>query len=152
MPEPEPQVSVPREVASYWDDDPTEAAAEPPPAEVDHACASLPMSYVADPRQRIEIHRKLAEITDEAGLERLREELCDRFGSLPAPAELLLQVSRLRVLAGERGIASVETKGDKLILTRNHDFITVGGKFPRLTRPSVKARLKEIERVLKAVC
>jgi len=37
------------------------------------------------------------------------------------------------------------------MLTRHDDFITIGGKFPRLTKKDAKARLKEIKRLLLAI-
>jgi hypothetical protein len=37
------------------------------------------------------------------------------------------------------------------MLKRNNDFITVGGKFPRLTKQDAKGRLKEIKRLLLAL-
>ena len=37
------------------------------------------------------------------------------------------------------------------MLTRRGDFITLGGKFPRLTKKDAKARLKEIKRLLLAI-
>jgi hypothetical protein len=37
------------------------------------------------------------------------------------------------------------------MLTRNNDFITLGGKFPRLTKQDGKARLKEIKKLLLAL-
>jgi hypothetical protein len=37
------------------------------------------------------------------------------------------------------------------MLTRHDDFITLGGKFPRLAKKEVKARLKEIKRLLLAI-
>jgi len=42
-------------------------------------------------------------------------------------------------------------KKNKLMLTRNNDFITLGGKFPRLTKKAAKARLKEIKKLLLAL-
>jgi hypothetical protein len=45
----------------------------------------------------------------------------------------------------------LEVKEDKLMLTRNNDFITLGGKFPRLTKKAAKARLKEIKKLLLAL-
>ena len=50
-----------------------------------------------------------------------------------------------------RAIDRLETKADKLMLTRNNDFIMAGGKFPRLTKTSVKARLNEIKRLLQSL-
>jgi hypothetical protein len=39
----------------------------------------------------------------------------------------------------------------KLVLTRRRDFITLGGKFPRLTKQDAKGRLKEIKKLLLAL-
>ena len=65
--------------------------------------------------------------------------------------ELLLLVGELKILASERAITVIEVKEDKLMLTRNNDYLTVGGKFPRLTKKEPKARLKEIKRLLLAL-
>jgi hypothetical protein len=37
------------------------------------------------------------------------------------------------------------------MLTRNHGFIMLGGKFPRLTKVGAAARLKEIKKLLLAL-
>ena len=113
--------------------------------------ASLPHKYVPEPQHRIEIYRKLAQVTDKPSLEALQRELRDRFGPLPAPVELLLQVTELKILGGERKVTVIETKDDKLMLTRHGDFITLGGKFPRLTKKDAPGRLKEIKKVLLAI-
>jgi transcription-repair coupling factor (superfamily II helicase) len=48
-------------------------------------------------------------------------------------------------------VTIIETKEDKLMLTRHGDFLQVGGKFPRLTKPDAKGRLMEIKRLLLAL-
>ena len=55
------------------------------------------------------------------------------------------------MLASERGITVIEVKEDRLMLTRNNDYVMVGSKFPRLTRKQPSARLKEIKRLLAAL-
>ena len=115
------------------------------------ANAYVPLQYISDPRQRVEIYRKLAQVTDNRSLRALRDELRDRFGSLPPPIELLLQVAELKVLADDRGITVMETQKDKLMLTRNNDYITLAGKFPRLTKKEAKTRLDEIRKLLLAL-
>ncbi len=115
------------------------------------AAAWIPFAYVSDARQRIEIYRKLAEISDKAGVQNLEQELRDRFGPVPASLSLLLQVAELKTMAGERGITLIEVKEDKLMLTRNNDFIMVGSKFPRLTKKDAGGRLKEIKKLLLAL-
>jgi transcription-repair coupling factor (superfamily II helicase) len=111
----------------------------------------LPHAYIPEPQHRIEIYRKLAQATDKPALDGLQKELRDRFGPLPPPVELLLLVGELKTLASERGITTLEVKEDKLMLTRQDDFITLGGKFPRLTKKDAKARLKEIKKLLLAL-
>ena len=115
------------------------------------ASACAPFKYISDSRQRIDVYRKLAQATDKQALKNLRAELRDRFGPLPPPMERLLQVAELKVLAADRGITVMETKEDKLMLTRNEDYITLAGKFPRLTETEAKARLDEIRKLLVAL-
>ena len=60
----------------------------------------------------------------------MKNELRDRFGPLPPPAELLLKTAELKLIAAERNVSIIETKGDKLMLTRNHDYIMIRRKIP----------------------
>ena len=113
--------------------------------------SGLPHNYVTEPQHRIEIYRKLAQATDKPALDALQKELRDRFGPLPAPVELLLAVGELKILASEKAVTAIEVEEDKLKITHHNDFITFGGKFPRLTKKEAKARLKEIKRLLLAI-
>jgi transcription-repair coupling factor (superfamily II helicase) len=113
--------------------------------------STLPENYVTEPHHRIEIYRKLAQATDKAALDALQKELRDRFGPPPPPVDLLLAVGELKILASEKAVTAIEVEEGKLKLTRHGDFITLGGKFPRLTKKEAKARLKEIKRLLLAI-
>jgi transcription-repair coupling factor (superfamily II helicase) len=113
--------------------------------------ASIPFKYISDSRQRIEIYRKLAQASDKPALQSLEKEIRDRFGPLPPALQLLLLIGELKILASDRGISSIEVKEDRLMLTRNNDFIMVGSKFPRLTKTEPSARLKEIKKLLTAL-
>ena len=73
------------------------------------------------------------------------------LGPLPSAVELLLAITELKILACEKNVTVIEVKEDKLMLTRHNDFITLGGKFPRLTKQDIKARLKEIKKLLLAI-
>ena len=113
--------------------------------------SNLPESYVPEAHHRIEVYRKLAQATEKSGLEALQKELRDRFGPLPPSVEILLQIGELKILASEKNVTGIEVEEDKLKLTRHGDFITLGGKFPRLTKKDPKARLKEIKKLLLAI-
>lgn len=112
---------------------------------------NLPENYAPESQHRIEIYRKLAQATEKTALEDLQKEMRDRFGPMPPSVELLFAVAELKLLASERHITVVEVKEDKIMLKRNNDFITLGGKFPRLTKKDAKGRLKELKKLLLAL-
>jgi transcription-repair coupling factor (superfamily II helicase) len=126
--------SVPPEAASPWP-----------------ASACIPLNYVSDSSQRIEIYRKLAQCGDLPALAALKRELRDRFGPIPHPVERLLKVAELKLLAAARGITAIEVETQKVKLTRNNDFIMVGSKFPRLTKLDPEGRLRELRQLLLAL-
>ena len=78
----------------------------------------------------------------------MADELRDRFGPPTPPVTLLLQVAELRLFAALLDITAIEVREDRLMLTRNGEFLQVGGRFPRLTKRDPKARLQEIRRFL----
>jgi transcription-repair coupling factor (superfamily II helicase) len=69
--------------------------------------AHLPSDYVAREDLRLEAYRRLAAVTAEAEVDDIRSEWLDRFGPLPAPAEGLLAVARLRVECLRTGVREV---------------------------------------------
>jgi transcription-repair coupling factor (superfamily II helicase) len=144
---------VPREVAVYYSEPGDVDAKEDEDAAscpVDRITAALPLGYVPEPQQRIDIHRKLAQANDLASLEQLRGELRDRFGPLPLAADRLLQVAELKILAAARGVTHMETRGNKLMLTRNQQYVMVNDRFPRLQQKTAAGRLQEIRKLLLA--
>jgi transcription-repair coupling factor (superfamily II helicase) len=141
-------VNVPRETATYVEADDRPDTESRFTHHVSRVPAYLPLNYISDSRQRIEVYRKLAQTTDKRALEKLTQELRDRFGPLPPAVEVLLQVAELKLLASEKAVSIIETKEDKLLLTRRGDLLTLGTKLPRLTKIQPVARLKEIKKVL----
>jgi len=106
--------------------------------------AFLPRSYINDTPLRIQAYRRIAEITTAEQLDRLIKEWRDRFGAFPKAVENLITLAQIKLAAAIPGISRVETREDKLMLTRRGDFILVGGKFPRLFAPEIEKRLQEI--------
>ena len=113
--------------------------------------AFLPLDYVRESAQRIEIHRKLAQASDKAAMDGLRRELRDRFGPLTPPVELLLELAELRIFAAGHRVTGIEVVEGKLKLTRNGELVTVGGHFPRLTKRTASARIAEIRRLIQSM-
>jgi transcription-repair coupling factor (superfamily II helicase) len=69
--------------------------------------AYLPRDYVPGQRARIEVYRRLARVRRLDKLDDFRQELRDRFGALPEPAEWLLRLAELRLLAARWKVATL---------------------------------------------
>lgn len=69
--------------------------------------AHLPPDYIGSDRLRLEAYRRLAAAPDDAAVDAVIEELVDRYGPLPEPAELLVAVARLRLLARAHGLTEI---------------------------------------------
>jgi transcription-repair coupling factor (superfamily II helicase) len=69
--------------------------------------AHLPPDYIASDRLRLEGYRRLAAAASDSEVAAVVEELTDRYGALPEPAERLVAVARLRLLCRDSGITEV---------------------------------------------
>jgi transcription-repair coupling factor (superfamily II helicase) len=78
--------------------------------------ARLPDDYVATVSQRLVLYKRLASCRDDAEVDRLRDEILDRFGPLPELAENLLQVIRLKIQARDLGVASLDLANGEFVL------------------------------------
>ena len=65
-------------------------------------------------------------------MEKLAEELKDRFGQLPKSAETLLDLTEIKLRARERGIDTVELSGETLVIRRQGKIYNPFGKFPKI--------------------
>ncbi|KWX25459.1 transcription-repair coupling factor [Mycolicibacterium wolinskyi] len=69
--------------------------------------AHLPPDYIGSDRLRLEGYRRLAAASDEDAVRAVVEELVDRYGPLPEPAQRLVAVALLRLLCREYGITEI---------------------------------------------
>jgi transcription-repair coupling factor (superfamily II helicase) len=79
--------------------------------------AYVPADYVPYEQAKIEIHRRVAGALEVADVERLREELQDRFGPVPEPLANLLSLQRARIKLGQAGARDVSLRGERLAVT-----------------------------------
>ncbi len=73
-----------------------------------HMPALLPETYCGDVHERLVLYKRLANCTSDEELERLTEELVDRFGPLPDPTRTLLEAHRLRIQGAPLGVAKID--------------------------------------------
>jgi len=79
--------------------------------------ARLPEDYVPDVSQRLVLYKRLASCRDDAEVDRIRDELLDRFGVMPAEAENLIEVIRIKIQARALGVAAIDQLKGEIVLT-----------------------------------
>jgi transcription-repair coupling factor (superfamily II helicase) len=108
-----------------------------PPAEVKldlPVDAHLPPEYVPGGEQRLEAYRRLAAVTTQAEVDDVAAEWLDRYGPLPAPAEALVRVARLRAECVRTGVREVTVARDVIRLA------------PLALKASAQIRLRRLSR------
>ena len=81
-----------------------------------HTPALLPNDYCGDIHQRLVIYKRLAHCNTQEDLDDMQQELIDRFGLLPDPAQTLLDSHRLRILAKPLGISKVDASSEAIVI------------------------------------
>ena len=79
--------------------------------------AYLPDNYVPDSRQKVSIYKKIAGLKDQEALNELREELKDRYGAIPEPVEMLLEVANIKQLSQHLGITTIVAGKEQVKVT-----------------------------------
>ena len=73
-----------------------------------HVPALLPETYCSDVHERLVLYKRLANCETEEQLTAMQEELIDRFGLPPQPAQALLACHRLRIAAQHFGVTKID--------------------------------------------
>jgi transcription-repair coupling factor (superfamily II helicase) len=84
----------------------------------------IPADYVPEPQQRMALYKRVSELTTPSQIERLHEEICDRYGPLPEAARGMLAYATLRLRAEALGIQQIDRT--------ERAFLLRPGREPRL--------------------
>ena len=82
-----------------------------------HAPALLPDSYCGDVHTRLNLYKRLATADKADQIDRLLEEITDRFGKLPPQGQTLFDTHRLRVLAKPYGVQKIDAAPQLMNIT-----------------------------------
>ncbi len=113
------------------------------------ASAFVPFEFVKEEKIRLEIYRKLAELSTDDNLVETRKELKDRFGRIPPPVERLFSLAELKIAAHSKNITAVEVREGKVMLIRNAQYLKEGVRFPRLSESDPDRMLDETIRIVR---
>lgn len=82
--------------------------------------AHLPHDYVPDERLRLMAYTTLAQASKEADIAEFVAEMTDRYGPLPAPVKVLVEVAQLRLLARAAGLTEIVSAGTRIRFAPAH--------------------------------
>jgi transcription-repair coupling factor (superfamily II helicase) len=81
-----------------------------------HAPALLPEAFCGDVHERLVLYKRLANCDTEAALESMQEELIDRFGLLPEPAQTLIDCHHLRILGRPLDLTKIDASSAAIVV------------------------------------
>ncbi len=73
-----------------------------------HTPAFFPNDWIASPKLRLALYRRIAAASDSNSLNRLRSEVRDRFGPFPPEAEALFQMHQIKLAAKSLGLLKLD--------------------------------------------
>lgn len=80
---------------------------------------AIPEDYIQDMGQRLRTYKRVSSARDEETLALIRRETEDRYGRVPPPVEELFSYARLRRLAEEVGVVSIDKTADGIAIKFN---------------------------------
>ncbi len=116
------------------------------------AAAHIPSTYIPEETLRMSAYRRIAEAQSEDQLDALQAELQDRFGPVPAATCRLVSIAKLRCLAAEANISSIEVRKRKVLLHRQQHLLTLPDSgLPRIQTRNPDSALAELSHLLQEV-
>jgi len=91
-----------------------EISAEPDTLINVRASAFIPEDYISDVSLRLAAYKELSSVTDEAGLQGIRDDLEDRYGPVPEPAMNLMEIMTIKLIAKKAKVARIDA-GKELV-------------------------------------
>ena len=82
-----------------------------------HLPAFIPEAYVEDPGERLSLYRRLSLSRSDEEVERIREELVDRFGGIPSEVDHLIEVIKVKIVLTRLSIRKFEQTPSQMVLT-----------------------------------
>jgi transcription-repair coupling factor (superfamily II helicase) len=76
--------------------------------------AGLPDAFVGDPRQKVTLYKKIAQVRSAEQLTEVRAELRDRYGPLPDEAENLLRLAEVKLRALDLLIPAIRVRDGQM--------------------------------------
>lgn len=109
----------------------------------------IPENYVPDLQVRMQLYRRLGDLSEAMDIDQFGAELIDRFGPLPEEVEALLKVVLVKAMCRQANIEKVEA-GPKgaLVTLRNNVFPNPAGLVRLIGDPAQAAKLRPDQKIM----
>ncbi len=96
--------------------------------------AYIPYNYISNEEQKLDMYKKISNITGLNEYYDVQEEFEDRFGNIPRAVNNLLDVAAIKAKAHKLGITNITQKNGKFIIAFKADANADGGKIMNLIK------------------
>ncbi|MEY8700603.1 transcription-repair coupling factor [Streptococcus ferus] len=110
--------------------------------------AYLPSAYISDERQKIEIYKRIRELTGQKDYQELQDELIDRFGEYPDQVAYLIEIGLVKYYLDQAFVELVERKSNNLNLRFEKNaqtYYLTQDYFEALSQTNLKAQIREYQ-------
>jgi transcription-repair coupling factor (superfamily II helicase) len=109
----------------------------------------IPEHYVPDLQVRMQLYRRLGDLSDAREIDAAGAELIDRFGPLPEEVESLLKVILVKALCRTANVEKVDAGPKGAVITlRNREFPNPVGLVRMVSDPQMQVRIKPDQKLV----
>jgi transcription-repair coupling factor (superfamily II helicase) len=106
--------------------------------------AYIPYHYIEDENLRLRLYQRISALATKQEITLMKREIKDRFGKLPQEVQRLMLIAELRIVAADYELKSVIVRDRQLMMSKEKQYKTFGGRHPILNNDTTTAMLKEI--------
>ncbi|MCH5274636.1 MAG: transcription-repair coupling factor [Lachnospiraceae bacterium] len=96
--------------------------------------AFIPSEYIVNEVQKLDIYKRIAGIENEKERDDMKDELLDRFGTIPKSVDNLLRIALIRVSAHALYMTEIKGKNERIIFTFRPDAALEPEGVPQLLK------------------
>ena len=109
----------------------------------------IPDHYVPDLQLRLDLYRRLADLTDAVEIDGFGAELIDRFGSLPSEVEHLLKIVFIKALCRQANVEKIDAGPKGIVIAfRKKEFPNPAGLIGYITEQGVLAKIRPDQKIV----
>ena len=109
----------------------------------------IPEGYVGDLQLRLDLYRRLADLTDPQEIDSFGAEMIDRFGPLPDEVEHLLKIVFIKGLCRQANVEKIDAGPKGVVIGfRNSEFANPAGLVGYITEQGVLAKIRPDQKIV----